>query len=72
MIALASVFFADLDTTIQLLASFQYHMAPYYNSLDTHLGLLVEYISLAFEQSDQTHQVLSLVASFRTMKELKG
>jgi hypothetical protein len=60
MRALASAFFADLDTTTQVLLSFQYRTALYYNSLGIHLGLLAGYTSLGLEQFDQIHRVLSL------------
>jgi hypothetical protein len=58
--AVASIFFADLDTTIQVLSFCQYHTASYYNSLEIHLNLLILYIFLDLEQFDQRLQVSSL------------
>jgi hypothetical protein len=73
MKASASAVFADLDTTTQVLSSFQYRTVPCYNSLGIHLGLLAEYTSLGLEQFDQTHQVLSLspFQNYCTMQTLQ-
>ena len=71
MIALASVFFGNLDTTTQVLTSFQYCTALHEYNLDIHLGLLAEHTSLAFEQSGQICQVLALQVLHCTIEKPK-
>ena len=66
-IALASGLSIDLDTTIQVQMSFQYHMVLHCYNHHIHLGLLVEYIFLDLERFDQTHQDLDQLSCYDDM-----